>query len=70
MAQNTVYTYVKEYNAGDVIFMQGDESDCMYEVQKGRVDLYSNYGQKDQKKLAEVVPDRIFGEMGMVELNL
>ena len=67
MAQNTVYTYVKEYNAGDVIFMQGDESDCMYEVQKGRVDLYSNYGQKDQKKLAEVVPDRIFGEMGMVE---
>ncbi len=67
MPNNTVYTFLKEYNAGDVIFLAGDKSDCMYEVQKGRVDLYADYGKPEQKKLAEVGPERIFGEMGMVE---
>ncbi len=64
---NTVYTYVKEYQTGDIIFRQGEKSVCMYEVQKGAVDLYSDYGRPDQKKLAEIEPDRFFGEMGMVE---
>lgn len=67
MPNNTVYTFLKEYNAGDVIFLAGDKSDCMYEVQKGRIDLYADYGKPEQKKLAEVGPERIFGEMGMVE---
>ncbi len=67
MAQNTVYTFLKEYNAGDIIFKAGEDSDCMFEVQKGRIDLYADYGGPGQKKLAEVGPERVFGEMGMVE---
>ncbi len=68
MADNkTIYKFIKEYNEGDIIFREGDESKCMYEVQKGKVDLYSNYGKPDQKKIAEVIPERFFGEMGMVE---
>ena len=67
MASNTVYTFLKEYNAGDIIFSQGADSKCMYEVQKGRVDLYKDYGKPGQKKLAEVGPERFFGERGMVE---
>ncbi len=68
MAQNsTVYTFLKEYNQGDVIFREGEESKCMYEVQKGRIDLYSNYGRPEEKKIAEVGPERFVGEMGMVE---
>ena len=68
MAQNnTVYTFEKLYQTGDVIFKQGDDSKCMYEVQEGRVDLYTNYGTDKQKKIAEFGPGRFFGEMGMVE---
>ena len=67
MAQNTVYKYLKDYNAGDVIFRAGSPSKCMYEVQKGKVGLFSDYGTPDQKMLAEVGPERFFGEMGMVE---
>jgi CRP-like cAMP-binding protein len=67
MAQNTVYTYYKEFNAGDIVFREGDKSDCMYEVQKGKIDLYIAYGTPEQKKIAEVGPERFLGEMGMVE---
>ena len=64
---NTVYTFLKEFKAGDVLFREGDESSCMYEVQKGKVDLYIGYGTPSQKKIAEVGPERFIGEMGMVE---
>ncbi len=67
MAQNTVYTFVKEYNQGDIIFHEGEKSVCMYEVQKGSVDLYIAYGTPEQKKIAEIGPERFIGEMGMVE---
>lgn len=67
MAQNTVYTYVKEYKTGDIIFCEGEKSVCMYEVQQGAVDLYIAYGTPEQKKIAEIGPERFIGEMGMVE---
>ena len=67
MAGNTVYTFVKEFMAGDIIFKAGEKSDCMFEVQKGRIDLYIDFGGPGQKKIAEVGPERVFGEMGMVE---
>ncbi len=67
MSQNSVYAFLKEYNDGDVIFKEGSESKCMYEVQKGKVDLYTNYGKPEQKKIAEVGTERFIGEMGMVE---
>lgn len=67
MPNNTVYKFLKEYKAGDVIFKQGDKSDCMYEVEKGRIDLYIDYGKSTQKKIAEIGANRFMGEMGMVE---
>jgi CRP-like cAMP-binding protein len=67
MAQSTVYTFLKEFNAGDIVFREGEKSTCMYEVQKGKVDLYIDYGKPEQKKIAEVGPERFLGEMGMVE---
>jgi CRP-like cAMP-binding protein len=67
MAANTVYTFLKEYNKGDIVFRAGEKSDCMFEVEKGRIDLYIDYGGPGQKKIAEVGPERVFGEMGMVE---
>ena len=67
MAGNTVYTFLKDYNKGDVVFRAGEQSDCMFEVQKGRIDLYIDYGGPGEKKIAEFGPERVFGEMGMVE---
>ncbi len=62
-----VYANLKEFNAGAVIFREGEKSDCMYEVEKGKVDLYIDFNKPGQKKIAEIGPERIFGEMGMVE---
>ncbi len=67
MAGNTVYTFLKDYNKGDIVFRAGEQSDCMFEVQKGRIDLYIDYGGPGEKKIAEIGPERVFGEMGMVE---
>ncbi len=67
MPQKEVYTFLEEHNAGDVIFKAGDNSDCMFEVQKGKIELFTGYGTPQQKKIAEVGAGRFFGEMGMVE---
>ncbi len=68
MSKSTTYIVnIKNYMKDDVIFMQGDESTCMYEVQQGRVGIFLDYGTDKEKKIAEIGPDRIFGEMGMVE---
>ena len=67
MAGATVITNLKGYEKGKVVFMEGDESCCMYEVQKGKVGIFTNYGTEKEKMIAEIGRDRIFGEMGMVE---
>ena len=63
----TDYINVREYAHGDIIFSQGDESHCMYEVKRGRVGIYLNYGTKEEKLLSELTEGAAFGEMGMVE---
>ncbi len=67
MANNTYIVNLKDYMKDEIIFMQGDESSCMYEVQQGKVGIFLDYGTDTEKKIAEIGPDRIFGEMGMVE---
>ncbi|WP_026511964.1 Crp/Fnr family transcriptional regulator [Butyrivibrio sp. LC3010] len=67
MAKTTVITNLKEYESGRVVFMEGEDSSCMYEVQKGKVGIFTNYGTENEKMIAEIGRDRIFGEMGMVE---
>ncbi len=57
----------KKYNAGKVIFRQGDSADCMYRVAYGLVDIYMNYKQDNQRLLATVQPDEYFGEMAMID---
>ena len=34
----------KEFKSGQVIFKQGDSELCMYDIQRGRVGIYSAYG--------------------------
>ena len=58
---------LKTFRRGAVIFRQGDAGDCMYDIQHGRVGIYYDYDGPDEKLLAELYPDKIFGEMGLLD---
>lgn len=55
------------YRKGDIIFREGDRSDCMHYIQEGRVGIYTGYGTERQKLLTELSPEMFFGEMGLFE---
>lgn len=55
------------YVRNDVIFKQGDEAGCMFEVLSGCVGIYSDYGKASQKLLASLKEGQFFGEMAMIE---
>lgn len=57
----------KTFKKGEVIFRQGDPSDCMYDIHWGRVGIYANFGTLEEKQLTVLRPDQFFGEMGMIE---
>ena len=57
----------KRFNGSDVIFRQGDASDCMYDIMRGRVGIYMNYGASGEKLLTILKEDQFFGEMGLLD---
>ena len=38
----------------EIIFNEGDKSDCMYDIHMGKVGIYANYGSKEEKLLTEL----------------
>ena len=52
---------------GEIIFRQGDTSNCMYDVFWGKVGIYANYGTPEEKLLTTLETEQFFGEMGMIE---
>ena len=59
--------WTQVYDRGDVIFHERGESGCMYDVHKGRVGVYTGYGTKKQKLIAELTADTFFSELGLFE---
>lgn len=55
------------FSAGNVIFRTGDEADCMYSIHEGLVDIYSDYQTENEKLLATLKRDDVFGEMGILD---
>lgn len=53
--------------AGDVIFRVGDPSDCLYDIHDGCVGIYSDYQTNNEKLLAKLFADKVFGEMGILD---
>ena len=51
----------------EIIFSEGDPSDCMYDIRQGTVGIFANYGTKEEKLLTELNKDQFFGEMGIIE---
>ena len=61
---------IREFGKGEVIFREGDYASCMYDILRGRVGIYTNYGTAEEKLLTELELGRFFGEMGMIEGRL
>lgn len=57
----------KEFKSGQIIFKQGDSELCMYDIQKGRVGIFSAYGTPDEKQIAELSIGEIVGETGLLD---
>ncbi len=53
---------VRTYNAGDVIFQQGDKAEELYVIQSGTVEIRLG------NRLLDTLPERsIFGEMALID---
>ena len=56
------------FKKGDVIFRQGDYSEVMYDITKGKVGVFADYETEKVKQLAELKAGDFLGEMGMIEV--
>lgn len=57
----------KTFRKGEIIFRQGEESDCMYDILQGQVGIFSDYGTGAEKLLVKLETEQFFGEMGLIE---
>ena len=58
---------VRTYRRGEVIFRQGDDGDCMFDIRRGMVGIYAHYGTKKERLLTRLVTEDCFGEMALLE---
>ena len=56
------------FKKGDVIFRQGDYSEVMYDIAKGKVGIFADYETETVQQLAELKAGDCLGEMGMIEV--
>ena len=56
----------KLYEDGEIIVREGDKGDCMYVIQKGRVEVLQTKNKKDVR-LAILDEGDFFGEMSIFE---
>ena len=56
----------KEYKEGDLIVLQGEVGDCMYEILDGRVEVIHEAGGQ-KVRLAELGRGDFFGEMALFD---
>lgn len=57
----------RKYNKNEVIFRQGDPANCMFDVCKGSVAIYVDYGTPQEKRLTVIAEKGVFGELGLIE---
>lgn len=53
----------KHYKAGEIIVKEGDNSSQLFLIVKGSVKIVKNYQKEDEKAIAILSDDQIFGEM-------
>lgn len=55
------------FEAGETIFSQGDPSTHTYKVLAGSVDIVILGTAGDERRIASVGPEEVFGEMGIID---
>ncbi|MCR4923043.1 MAG: cyclic nucleotide-binding domain-containing protein [Lachnospiraceae bacterium] len=58
---------ISSYKKGDIIFKEGEDGVCMYDIHFGKVGVYKSYGQEGEKLIKEISTDDFFGEMGLID---
>ena len=56
-----------QFAKGDVIFRVDEPADCMYDIYDGFVGIYSGYQTENEKLLAKLHSEQVFGEMGILD---
>ena len=57
----------KVFSKNEVVFREGDQGTCFYQITEGTAGVYLHYGEADQRKLTEMKPGQYFGEMAIIE---
>lgn len=52
---------------GEVIFRQGESGSTMYEILGGRIGIYLNYREPEEKQLTVLGKKRYFGELAVID---
>lgn len=51
----------------EIVFREGDLGESFFQILEGTAGVYLNYGEADEKKLADMKPGQYFGEMAVIE---
>ncbi len=57
----------KQFAKGEVIFREGDEGECFYQITGGRIGVYANYEESGETLLTELTKGQFLGEMAVIE---
>lgn len=57
----------KTFRSNEVIIKEGDTGDTFFRLVEGNVGVYTNYGKKEQFRVAFLKAGDYFGEMGMID---
>ena len=57
------------YKNGETIIKQGEEGDCVYVIQEGKVEIIDESGSQEMK-IAELGQAEFFGEMGLFDKDV
>ena len=55
------------FNKNEVVFRQGDNAACMYDIVSGSVGIYVGYGTENETQLTTLKAGEFLGEMGLIE---
>ena len=58
---------LKTCGKNEIIFREGDPGNCMYDLEYGKVGIFTDYGGENEKKITELFPGQLFGEMGLID---
>lgn len=59
----------RQFSDGEIIIKQGEEGDCLFVIQQGKVAVIDET-DGNEKKLAELKVSEFFGEMGLFEKDV